>query len=122
MTEQRPNDWLSNARTNFVAWWLPKGAIVAALFAVAPLRASVWIVAFFWMGIACALNAQRCRRTHCRYTGPFYLAMILPVLVLTFGSVFVSDNLWFGLAILTVCGGWVIRWATEHRWGRYSNA
>jgi len=28
------------------------------------------------MGTACILNARRCGRTHCRYTGPYYLAMI----------------------------------------------
>jgi hypothetical protein len=31
------------------------------------------------MGTACILNAKRCGRTHCRYTGPYYLAMIAPV-------------------------------------------
>jgi len=70
ITEQRSNDWLSNADTNLVAWWLPKGAIIAALFGAAPLRAAIWTVALLWMGIACILNARRCGRTHCRYTGP----------------------------------------------------
>lgn len=122
ITEQRSNDWLSKARTNLVAWWLPKGAIVSALFAAIPLRAAIWTVALLWMGTACVLNAKRCGRTHCRYTGPYYLAMILPVLVLAFGLVSASIYVWLGLAFLTVCGGWVIRWATEQRWGMYSNA
>lgn len=122
ITEQRSNDWLSNARTNVVAWWLPKGVIVAALFAAIPLRAAIWTVALLWMATACVLNAKRCERTHCRYTGPYYVAMILPVLVLAFGPVSASIYVWFGLALLTVCGGWVIWWATEQRWGRYTNA
>ena len=38
-------DWVSNARTNILAWWIPKGVIIAALFAPVPLRAAVWTVA-----------------------------------------------------------------------------
>lgn len=122
ITEQRSNDWLSNAHTNLVALWLPKGAIIAALFAAAPLRAAIWTVALLWMGIACILNARRCGRTHCRYTGPYYLAMILPVLVLAFNLISASIYAWLALALLIVCGGWLIWWATEQLWGRYSNA
>jgi hypothetical protein len=37
------------------------------------------------MGTACILNARRSGRTHCRFTGPYYLAMTAPVLVLASG-------------------------------------
>jgi hypothetical protein len=122
IVEQRSNDWLSNAYTNLAAWWLPKGAIIAALFAAVSLRAAVWTVALLWMGIACILNARRCGRTHCRYTGPYYLMMILPVLGLAFDLISASIYAWLALAILIVCGGWLIWWMTEQLWGRYSNA
>jgi Ca2+/Na+ antiporter len=46
---------------------------------------AVWIIALIWMGSACILNARRCGRTHCRYTGPYYLVMIVPVLLLAAG-------------------------------------
>jgi len=115
ITEQRSNDWLANAHTNLVAWWLPKSAIIAGLFAAVPLRAAVWTVALLWMGVACILNARRCGRTHCRYTGPYYLAMILPVLVLTFDLISASIYTWLALAL-------IIWWTTEQLWGRYSNA
>ena len=75
-------DWLGNVRTNMLAWWVPHAAMLAALFLRVPVRAVVWIVALIWMGSACTLNARQCGRTHCRYTGPYYLAMIVPVLVL----------------------------------------
>ena len=120
--ELRSNDWLSNAYTHLAAWWLPKSAIIAALFAAIPLRAAVWIVALLWMGTACILNARRCGRTHCRYTGPYYLAMILPVLVLASNLISASIYAWLALALLVICGSWVIWWTTEHLWGRYSNA
>lgn len=113
-------DWVGDARTHFLAWWIPKGAIMAALFASVPLRAVVWTVALFWMGMACISNARRCGRTHCRYTGPYYLAMILPVVLLASGIVAVEFYGWFALAALIVFGGWIIWWATEHAWGKFS--
>jgi hypothetical protein len=122
IVELRSNDWLSNAYTHLAAWWLPKGAIIAALLAAVPLRAAIWTIALLWMGIACILNARRCGRTHCRYTGPYYLAMILPVVVLAFGLISASIYSWLALALLIVGGGRVIWWTTEQLWGRYSNA
>ena len=87
---QRSNDWLNSIHTNLVAWWVPKAAIIATLFVAGPLRAAIWTVALLWMGTACFLNARRCGRTHCRYTGPYYLAMILPVLALGFDLISAS--------------------------------
>ena len=73
---QSSRDWLSSPRTNALAWWIPKAAILAALFIPPPARTGIWIIALVWMGTACILNSRRCGRTHCRYTGPYYLAMI----------------------------------------------
>jgi hypothetical protein len=84
-------DWLASARTSILAWWAPHAAMLAALVLAVPARAAVWIVALVWMGTACIVNARRCHRTHCRYTGPYYLAMIAPVLA--FGSGIVSAQI-----------------------------
>src|SRR6201987_2218028 len=75
-------DWLRSPRTSALAWWIPNGVIIVSLFLPVPLRTVIWIIALVWMGTACILNAKRCGRTHCRYTGPYYLAMIVPVGVL----------------------------------------
>jgi hypothetical protein len=37
------------------------------------------------------LNARRCNRTHCRYTGPYSLAMTVPVMAL--GAGFVTNGM-----------------------------
>src|SRR5207249_6222510 len=79
-------DWLRSPHASLLAWWIPQGAILAGLFAPVPVRTAVWIIALIWMGTACILNAKRCGRTHCRFTGPYYLAMIIPVLALGLGS------------------------------------
>jgi hypothetical protein len=79
---QSSRDWLRSRRTRLLAWKIPQAAIIAGLLVPEPLRTAVWIVALLWKGTACILNARRCGRTHCRYTGPYYLAMIVPTFVL----------------------------------------
>ena len=59
-------------------------------------------------------------RTHCRYTGPYYLAMIVPVAVLASGIVAANFYGWLALVALIVFGGWIIWWTTERAWGQFS--
>ena len=113
-------DWVGNARTNILAWWIPKATIAAALFAPVPVRGAIWIAALIWMGTACILNARRCGRTHCRYTGPYYLTMIVPISLLASGIVTASIYCCFALALFIIAGGWIIWWATERAWGKFS--
>jgi hypothetical protein len=75
-------DWVGSTRTKLLASWLPHAALVAGLLVVVPARMVIWIDALAWMGVACILNARGCGRTHCRFNGPHYLVMIIPVLAL----------------------------------------
>ncbi|MGA7372851.1 MAG: hypothetical protein WBW37_09565 [Methyloceanibacter sp.] len=84
------------------------------------MRTIVWSVALALMGIACILNAQQCGRTHCRYTGPYYLAMIVPVAVVGLGLAPLAPHGWIALGILILGGGYVIWWATERVWGKFA--
>jgi hypothetical protein len=113
-------DWVSSARTNILAWWVPHAAMLAALLVSVPARAVVWTIALTWMGTACILNARRCNRTHCRFTGPYYLAMIAPVLALGVGIVSAGIYGWIVLGVLIVAGSKLIWWATERVWGKFS--
>jgi hypothetical protein len=94
---QTSRDWLGSVHTSLLAWWMPKAVLLAGLFVPVSFRAVIWIIALIWMGTACILNARRCNRTHCRYTGPYYLAMIVPVFALGMGSfpqAFMDGFLW----------------------------
>ena len=113
-------DWLRSPRTHLVAWWLPKAAIVLGLLVPVPIRAVIWTVALLWMGTACILNARRCGRTHCRLTGPYYLAMIAPVLILASGIISADFYGWLVLGVLILGGSKFIWWATERAWGKFS--
>jgi hypothetical protein len=117
---QATRDWLGSVHTSLLAWWMPKAAIVAGLLVPASVRALIWIIALIWMGAACILNARRCRRTHCRYTGPYYLAMIVPVMALGAGLVTVGTVGWICLGVIILGGSGLIWWATERAWGKFS--
>ena len=117
---QSSRDWLRNPRTNLLAWWLPQAVIVAGLFVPVAARATIWIVALTWMGTACILTAKRCGRTHCRYTGPYYLTMIAPTFGLSFGFPSVDLLGWLILAFLILLGSKVLWWGTERAWGKFS--
>jgi len=94
--------------------------MVGGLLVDVPARTAIWSVALLWKGVACILNARRCRRTHCRFTGPYYLFMILPVLALGSGLAPSSFYGWFALGVVIILGSKIIWWATERVWGKFS--
>jgi hypothetical protein len=121
-TDASTRDWLrSSPRGSLLAWWVPHAAIIAGLLIPVPVRAAIWTVALIWMGVACILNARRCGRTHCRYTGPYYLAMIVPVFLLAAGVGSAGFSGWLILGTLILAGDKIIWWATEHAWGKFSS-
>ena len=113
-------DWVGGTRTKLVAWWLPHAALVAGLLVAVPARTVIWIVGLAWMGVACMLNARRCGRTHCRFTGPYYLVMIIPVLGLGLGVVPAGLSGWLALGALIILGSKTIWWVTERARGKFS--
>jgi len=120
MTARRSPDWAGDIRSFGLAWGLPTAALAGGLFVDVPIRIIVWIIALAWMGTACILNARRCGRTHCRFTGPYYLAMIIPVLALGFAPTGLYG--WLALGTLIVFGSMTIWWATERAWGKFRQA
>src|SRR5262249_30985424 len=117
-TVEPSRDWLASTSSSLLAWWLPRAAMLGGLFASIQIRVVIWTLALVWMGTACILNSRRCGRTHCRYTGPYYLIMIVPVLV--FGSASLGIYQWIALGVLIVAGSKLIWWATERAWGKFS--
>jgi hypothetical protein len=120
LPRQSSRDWLGSTRTSLMAWWIPTALIIAALLVTAPFRMGIWVAALAWMGIACLLNVRQCGRTHCRYTGPYYLAMVVPVLIVGAGIVPLSLYGWLAFAIIILGGGYAIWWGTERAWGKFS--
>ena len=118
-TLETSRDWLRSSRASALAWWVPQSAIIIGLFFPVSLRTVIWTVALAWMGTACIANARRCGRTHCRYTGPYYLAAIAPVLALGADVVHAEFLGWLVLAAVILLSGKLIWWATERAWGTF---
>jgi hypothetical protein len=112
-TANTSRDWVDKKGSSLLAWWFPLAAMLSSMFVPVSLRTPVWVIALGWMGAACMLNARRCDRTHCRYTGPFYVAMIVPVMSLGTGFVVNGTLGWISLAAFIVGGSRLIWWATE---------
>jgi hypothetical protein len=44
------SDWLGSTRTNAVAWWLPKAAILAGVLMSVAARTAIWLIALILDG------------------------------------------------------------------------
>src|SRR5262245_48365140 len=54
------------------------------------------------------------------HTGPYYLAMIVPVAIFELGIVQLSVYGWLALGTLILGGSYIIWWATERVWGKFA--
>jgi hypothetical protein len=59
----------------FLWWCVPIAIGIASGSLGLTLRenAAIWAVAFTWMATGCFLNALRCHRLHCYFSGPVFL-------------------------------------------------
>ena len=102
--KEAEKDWAGNWISLAGLWGLPAVAmLVGALLAPLP-RAIIWSTALVWMGGACIANARRCGRTHCRFTGPFYLLMAALVAAYAAGTLPIGQHGWAILGAVTIIG------------------
>lgn len=71
------------------------------------------------MGAACLANAWRCGRTHCFYTGPFFLVIAAMALLHGFQIVPLGADGWRWIGIVTGVGGGGLWYLTERALGKY---
>jgi hypothetical protein len=117
--KEAEKDWAGNWISLAGLWGLPAVAmLVGALLDPLP-RAIIWSTALVWMGAACIANARRCGRTHCRFTGPFYLLMAALVAVYAAGTLPIGEYGWAILGTATVVGTAVLWWGSERIWGLF---
>jgi len=83
-------------------------------------RAVVWTAMLVLMGAACLANARRCSRTHCRYTGPFFLAMAALVVAYAAGILPLGPHGWTILGATAVIGNALLWWGSERFLGRFT--
>ena len=113
-------DWIQKRHTRAVAWHIPEAALIAAIFLDPAPRTIVWTASLLWMGVACILNARRCGRRHCYFTGPFFVLMGAAVTLHGSGILPLGPQGWWWLGSVLVVGGYGLLWLLPERiWGEY---
>ena len=113
--EAAAKDWVQGRR--MMIWgWPALGLIVSG---VLDLEMYAWPPLLAWMGVACLLNARRCGRRHCFYTGPFFLALAGLSLVHGIGLVDFGPAGWRWLGLSLVIGWLILHYGVEALWGKY---
>ena len=115
-------DLLSRRGTAILVYAVPTLAIVATSGqgVVEPVRTLVWTLAFAVMGIACLVNAVRCGRVHCYFTGPFLLLLAAASLLHGLRVVSLGPSGWQRLSLVAIAGTIVFLTVPERLWGRYA--
>ena len=112
---------LAGSRAKFLAvWGLPIIALIVAIWLDPIVKTVIWLVALTWMGGACLLNARRCGRRHCYFTGPFFLIMAIASALHGFGIVPLGANGWNWLGNTLGIGTAVLWCGPELIWGKYA--
>lgn len=120
-TDRRQRDRLTDWRFNLLAYCIPIAAIVATGTPVVGTgwRTAVWAASSAVMGAACLMNAMRCGRMHCYFTGPFFLLIAALVLLYGTGLLPLGPNGWNILGLALLAGGLGLTYGPELIWGRY---
>lgn len=115
-------DLLSHRGTTILVYAVPTIAIVATSSQGVSdaVRTLVWTLALMVMGVACVLNAVRCGRVHCYFTGPFLLLLATASLLHGLRVMSLGPNGWQWLSVVAVVGTVVFLTVPERLWGRYS--
>lgn len=110
------------------ASWLLWGLPVAIILITGNVASGGWIMTVAWtaslvtMGVACLVNARGCGRTHCYFTGPFFLLMAIVSLLHGLHVVSLGPRGWSYIGIVLLIASIVLCAVPELIWGRYRNS
>jgi hypothetical protein len=82
-------------------------------------RAVVWAICLGVMAIGCLVNARRCGRMHCYFTGPFLILMVLASLSYGFGVLPLGTSGWNWIGGMTLGGTVFLTCVPELLFGKY---
>ena len=118
MNDRLVGDVTRNWSRLFLVYGVPSIAmqLVGNLSNSALAVAGTWTAGFAVMGTACLVNARRCGRVHCWFTGPwFLLASVLTVL----RYLEVIRISWSTILNAGLLGALLLFFVSENIWGRY---
>ncbi|MGH8320951.1 MAG: hypothetical protein ACRESX_06150 [Gammaproteobacteria bacterium] len=114
-------DLLASAQTRLL-FWLPWLLILIGGFIGGVTRTVLWTVGFSVAGAACLVNARRCGRRHCFYTGPLYLLAALASLLYGLHVLPLGEHGWNWIAGIAVVGSLFFCYGLEKLLGKYTRA
>lgn len=126
---ERPHDILASRWRTAVFYGLPSLVIAASGMTIrsylvtldidSPWRGAIWAVSMGVMAAACLVNALRCGRMHCYFTGPFFILTALASLAYGLGALPLGPSGWNIIGMTTLVGAVVLMWLPEAALGRY---
>jgi hypothetical protein len=112
-------DLLYRGASGFLLWCAPWLVFGLGLSAPPRLRTALWTVSFAVMGAACLLNAARCGRVHCRFTGPFFILAAIASLAYGLGLLPLGPSGWKWIGAGTIIGACAFTCIPELFLGRH---
>lgn len=117
---RKKNDLVKTPHTFFLLWGMPLLVLLFTSFLVDEvLKTWTWFAALVWMGAACFINASRCARRHCYYTGPFFIIMAIIVMLHGYEIIWFGANGWLFLGLTIAIGFFVLWFFPEYKHGQY---
>src|SRR5215831_8168514 len=113
------NDLLCSAPSAFFLWCVPWCAFALGFWAPPGSKMVLWTTSLAFMGAACLINASRCGRIHCRFTGPFLIPGAVASLGYGLGFLPLGRSGWKWIGIVTIIGTIVLTCTPELFLGRY---
>ena len=113
-------DLTRRAVTRFSLWGLPAAALLAGIFVSPGWRTIVWTAALAVAGVGCVVNASRCGRVHCYFTGPFFLLAAGVTLTYGLGVLHLGADGWFWIGLVLAAGSWILGCLPERIWSKYA--
>lgn len=99
---------LVSSKLAWLLWYVPLAVFIVGTF-WARGRAWLWTPALLVAGISCVINAKRCGRLHCHFTGPLYLLGAVAALLSGLGLVKLP---WIWI-LVGIVGGSVLAFVPE---------
>jgi hypothetical protein len=98
-------DLLRKGLSFFLLWCVPWCAFALGFIERPALRTVLWTASLAVIGVACLVNASRCGRVHCRFTGPFFILGAFTSLGYGLGILPLGPSGWNWIGIGTIVGG-----------------
>lgn len=112
-------DLLCKGPSAFFLWCVPWVAFAIGFREPAGVRTILWSTSLAVMGVACLLNASRCGRVHCRFTGPFLILCAVTSLAYGLGLLPLGSSGWKWIGVGTIIGALGLCCIPELFLGRY---